>query len=161
MTSETTPISGIPEDVEAFLLQSLHDRVSTLMPTLVRDLLANAYSVGFKAGQETLTVRLKDFLSEDTGYTVWPRDAQTRAVSEREPVPSPSSGLRDRAPRGAVRQAIFHALSTHPDGLNERELGVIMEQFNPNVSARSAGGELRRLKGSPIPTERRLMVSAR
>ncbi len=53
----------------------------------------------------------------------------------------------ERAPRGSVRSAINHVLSQHP-GLTEQELGQRVSQFDPNVSARSMGGELRRRRGS-------------
>lgn len=75
--------------------------------------------------------------------------AQAPAVSQR-PVPTRASTGRpsvDRAPRGSVRAAIQHVLS-HQPGLTEMELGAAVSAYDPNVSARSMGGELRRRRGS-------------
>lgn len=52
----------------------------------------------------------------------------------------------DRAPRGSVRAAIQHVLTQHP-GISELDLGERVSAYDPNVSARSMGGELRRRRG--------------
>ena len=75
--------------------------------------------------------------------------AQAPGVSQR-PAPTRTSTVRpsvDRAPRGSVRAAIRHVLS-HQPGLTEMELGAAVSAYDPNVSARSMGGELRRRRGS-------------
>lgn len=61
--------------------------------------------------------------------------------------PSKVRPSADRAPRGSVRAAIRHVLSQQP-GLTEMELGAAVSAYDPNVSARSMGGELRRRRGS-------------
>lgn len=53
----------------------------------------------------------------------------------------------DRAPRGSVRAAIKYVLTRQP-GLSELELGGRVSAYDPKVSARSMGGELRRRRGS-------------
>lgn len=75
--------------------------------------------------------------------------AQAPEVSQR-PAPVRTSASRpsvDRAPRGSVRAAIRHVLSQQP-GLTELELGAAVSAHDPNVSARSMGGELRRRRDS-------------
>ena len=75
--------------------------------------------------------------------------AQAPEVSQ-HPVPPRTSTARpsvDRAPRGSVRAAIRHVLSQQP-GLTEMELGAAVSAYDPNVSARSMGGELRRRRDS-------------
>ena len=51
-----------------------------------------------------------------------------------------------RAPRGSVRAAISAILREHPEGLAEFDLGQAASQRDPDVSPRSMGGELRRMR---------------
>ena len=116
--------------------------------TIRPDLLARLHEImndianaSYEAGREDMRAAI---LSAAQAPVVQQRSAPARPSTVRTAVTRPSA---DRAPRGSVRAAIRHVLTQQP-GLTEMELGAKVSAYDPNVSARSMGGELRRRRGS-------------
>lgn len=97
-------------------------------------------NAAFQAGYEQGRADLHDAIMRAVEANKAPGKTSANAVV-------PGGTINARAPRGAVRQAIVAALSSHPEGLTERQLAIEMRIVDPKVSGRSAGGELRRRLG--------------
>lgn len=111
----------------------------TIRPDLLarlREVMDDIAKASYEAGREDMRVAILSAAQAPA--------ASQRSAPARSPTVRTSS---DRAPRGSVRAAIRHVLS-HQPGLTELELGKEVSAYDPNVSARSMGGELRRRRGS-------------
>ena len=106
------------------------------LQTRFRELLDDVAKAAYESGREDMRVAILNAAQTPAPVQI--------STSHRTVVVKQS---RDRAPRGSVRAAIRHVL-THQPGLTELELGAAVSAYDPNVSARSMGGELRRFRDS-------------
>lgn len=106
------------------------------LQTRFRELLDDVARAAYETGREDMRVAILN--AAQTPAPAQPSTAH-RAVALKH--------SQNRAPRGSVRAAIRHVLSQQP-GLTEMELGAAVSAHDPNVSARSMGGELRRYRDS-------------
>ena len=127
-------MTEVPSSVQTRYNASIRD---------MRDVLEDAFQAGLSLGRAQMrnAILAAANASEPMPSMTGDEYSALKAHSHRE-----QEALNPRAPRGAVRSSIVAALSAKP-GSTERELAQAMERIDPTVSGRSAGGELRRLKG--------------
>lgn len=108
----------------------------------LRELLDEVFSSGYEAGSEDMRAAILAAAQAPTpsvsGTFQANADLSARSTLVARPVSS-------RAPHGSVRKAIMRVLTTHPK-LTEADLGIKVAELDPNVSPRSMGGELRRMR---------------
>lgn len=138
MTHREVLLSSLPPGVRANVGEAVHG---------LQQAIATAYVAGRKEGIEIGRASMREAImkaaqapieSSAMERQLW-TTLHSKSTLEAEIVV-------ERAPRGAVRDTIVAALKARP-GLTEKQLAAEMERINPLVSGRSAGGELRRLRG--------------
>lgn len=108
----------------------------------LRELLDEVFSSGYEVGSEDMRIAILAAAQAPTVKTAPSTEggAQLNAYSAITARASSS-----RAPHGSVRRAIMRVLTAHPK-LSEADLGMKVAELDPNVSPRSMGGELRRMR---------------
>lgn len=108
----------------------------------LRELLDEVFSSGYEAGSEAMRVAILTAAQAPTPSVSGPVQVSGNLTSHSTMVARSSSS---RAPHGSVRKAIMRVLTTYPK-LTEADLGIKVAELDPNVSPRSMGGELRRMR---------------
>lgn len=114
--------------------------------TDLRRAVARAYYAGLEAGVQKGAQEMREAILRAAQLPVAKTSLAAQLIEKLENVRgSMEARSSERAPRGAVRRAIT-AVLRHRQGLTELEIGDAASGLDPNVSPRSVGAELRRLK---------------
>lgn len=113
----------------------------------LRQFLSDVFAAGVKTGAERMRIAIIQ-----AAQVAPDGPEQTHQVTADLHSSSSMHAKADRAPRGAVRAAIQRVLADSP-GITEQDLGLKVNQYDPEVSAKSMGGELRRKRGELYRSE--------
>ena len=142
--SERNPFDGIPDNV-VLITREAEAQLNGMSDT-IRQAIGAAYLAGRKHGFDIGRATMREAILKAAETPVDPGLSENMDMECPEEVKVRPATNGNRARRGSVRNAITQALTAHP-GATEKEIAILMEQVDPEVSGRSAGGELRRMKG--------------
>ena len=110
--------------------------------TRLRELLEDVFKSGYEAGSEDMRIAILAAAQAPTAPAVPSTQIGAQLHAQSKMTARASSS---RAPHGSVRRAIMRVLTAHTS-LAEADLGTKVSELDPNVSPRSMGGELRRMR---------------